>query len=372
MQSPKSQVPVHPSSRFADESFDGVNLRSVVPDKPFYKVVQDKDGKNYAQGVRLQTDKVERANRRLQSFEVNCIETQTSGPGDMGVGPDEEQVVVDEEHLAEFLRRVVPTIEEELKLSWQSMPVFDAYEPLWDEAAETCEMTHQVWKEGIHDLQVTAVAWNMTGSTLACAYGKLDTLGWCEVAAPVCLWNIFRPQLVPGEPDTSISIQGFVMCLAFHPTKPGVLAGGTYNGELCIWNTASGELDPLVASSSIDDYFHREAIQAVEWIPADLSGGPDAYLLATVSGDGKVLIWDPRENDLSMPSRGFMLLGSKKKVLGGRSLSFSPLDPWLFVVGSETGTVMRAFRPPPGPSMGKPTGAYAWKPSAVALIDQLA
>jgi WD40 repeat protein len=162
------------------------------------------------------------------------------------------------------------------------------------------------------------------------------------------------------------------MSLAFHPTQPAVLAGGTYNGELLIWNTASTDLDPLVASSSIDDYFHREAIQAVEWIPADLSGGVDAYLVATVSGDGKVLIWDARENDLSYPCRGFLLLGSKKRILGGRSLSFSPVDPWLFVVGCETGTVMRAFRPPPGASMGKPQGQYSWKPSAVTLLDQLA
>merc|ERR1719359_1409512 len=218
------------------------------------------------------------------------------------------------------------------------------------------------------------VAWNSTGTTVACAYGRLDTYGWCDVMAPVCVWrNIFgRDKLVEGQADLYLEVQGFVHSLAFHPTQPAILAGGTYNGELMIWNTASDDLDPLVASSSIDDYFHREAIQTVEWIPADLSGGHDAYLIATVSGDGKVLIWDAREYDLSYPSRGFVLLGSRKRVLGGRCLSFSPKDPWLFVIGCETGTVMRAFRPPPGASMGKPQGNYSWKPSAVALLDQLA
>jgi len=370
MESPKRAPPDHPFLRFADENIDGVTVRSAVPEKPFYKVVQDKDGKNYAQGVRLQTDKVERANRRLQSFEVSEMETQTIEPGE-GIGVDE--AAVDDREIMEFLQRVVPTMEEELGLAWYSMPVFDAYVPLWDEAGETCELTHQVWKEGIVDLQVTSIAWNTTGATLACSFGKLDTLGWCETTAPVCLWSIFKPQLVAGDPDTVIQVQGFVMALAFHPTKPGVLAGGTYNGELQIWDTAGGELDPLVASSSIDDYFHREAIQAVEWIPADLSGGPDAWYIATVSGDGKVLIWDARENDLSIPTRGFCIPGGKKgRILGGRCLSFSPLDPWLFVVGGETGNVIRAFRPPPGASMGAPSGNYAWKPSAVALLDQLA
>eukprot|EP00439_Symbiodinium_sp_Y106_P041125 s3727_g5.t1 len=67
-----------------------------------------------------------------------------------------------------------------------------------------------------------------------------------------------------------------------------------------------------------------------------------------------------------------MLTGSKKRILGGRSMSFSPVDPWLFVVGTETGGVMRAFRPPPGASVVKPTGSYTWKPNAVAVLDQLA
>lgn len=358
-----------PRNRFSDDLIDGVQLKSHVSEHPKYKAVQDKDGGWYAQGVRLQTDKISLVNRRLQSLEAKEMEVQTLSPTELaGAEPQ-----VDEQVLVEFLRTVAPVMERELGLSWNSMPAFDAYEPMWDDVAETCEMSHQVWKEGLVDLQVASVAWNNTGAMLAVSFGRLDTLGWCDVSAPVCLWNIFRPQLNPGEPDTVIEIQGFVMCLSFHPTQPGLLAGGTYNGELMIWNTASTELDPLVACSSIDDYFHREAIQTVEWITADLSGGADAYLLATVSGDGKVLIWDARENDLSYPSRGFVLMssGSKKRILGGRSLSFSPLDPWLFVVGCETGTVLRAFRPPPGASMGKPSGQYLWKPSAVALLDQL-
>eukprot|EP00928_Gymnodinium_smaydae_P070185 TRINITY_DN54095_c0_g1_i1.p1 TRINITY_DN54095_c0_g1~~TRINITY_DN54095_c0_g1_i1.p1 ORF type:complete len:593 (+),score=73.99 TRINITY_DN54095_c0_g1_i1:68-1780(+) len=342
--------------QFADDILEGANIRPIVPDPPKTK------------GIRLQTEKISLVNRRLQSLEVAEQEVQTLAPTELASG----EIDADDATLLQFLQNVMPFVDEELELAHHTKPTFDAYEPIWDDRAEGCEMTQQVWKEGLVDLQVSNVAWNATGALLACSYGKLDTEGWCEVQAPVCVWNIFRPQLVAGEPDMCIQINGFVMSLAFHPTQPAILAGGTYNGELMIWNTASTDLDPLVASSSIDDYFHREAIQAIEWVQADLSGGADAYLLATVSGDGKVLIWDARENDLSYPSRGFALLGSKKRVLGGRSLSFSPLDPWLFVVGCETGTVMRAFRPPPGASMGKPQGQYSWKPSAILLLDQLA
>lgn len=342
---------------FIESCDDLIQIRSIVPDPP------------KAKGIRLQTDKLERVNRRLQSRECKEVEVQTLEPHEL----PNAGVEVDEAELVRFLQTVAPMMEAELDVALESQSIFDAYEPAWDDMPDTVEVTHQIYKEGLVDLNVTSLAWNATGSVLACAYGQLDTRGWCEVSAPVCLWNIFRPQMKASTPDMEINIQGFVVSLAFHPTQPAVLAGGTYNGELMIWNTAE-ELDPLVAASTIDDYFHREAIQAVEWISADLSGGADAYLIATVSGDGKVLIWDARGNEqqLSHPSRGFMLLGSKKRVLGGRSMAFSPLDPWLFCVGSETGSVVRAFRPPPGASVGKPQGQYSWKQSAVNLLDQLA
>ena len=49
------------------------------------------------------------------------------------------------------------------------------------------------------------------------------------------------------------------MSLQFHPTKPSILAGGNFNGEIFLWDL-SREDDPLISSSTIDDYFHTEAI----------------------------------------------------------------------------------------------------------------
>ena len=121
--------------------------------------------------------------------------------------------------------------------------------------------------------------------------------------------------------------------MAFHPVNPAILAGGTYSGELIVWNT--NESDPQVCSSSIDDYFHREAIMKVEWFLEDVVG--EEYNLATVSGDGKVLFWDYKFNQLQYPIRGHTLVNPKKKVVGGRMVAFSQQDPTTFMVGSETG-----------------------------------
>ena len=53
-----------------------------------------------------------------------------------------------------------------------------------------------------------------------------------------------------------------------------ILAGGSYNGELCLWDTntntsllnGQNNKEPQIAISTLDDYFHREAIQSVQWV----------------------------------------------------------------------------------------------------------
>lgn len=49
------------------------------------------------------------------------------------------------------------------------------------------------------------------------------------------------------------------MTIEFHPVKPSILVGGSFNGEIFLWDT-SKEDEPLISKSSIDDYFHREMI----------------------------------------------------------------------------------------------------------------
>ena len=52
------------------------------------------------------------------------------------------------------------------------------------------------------------------------------------------------------------------MCVAFHPTQPALIAGGTFSGEVRLWNTGI-ETDPLLASSGLSDLGHKEPISKV-------------------------------------------------------------------------------------------------------------
>ena len=43
-----------------------------------------------------------------------------------------------------------------------------------------------------------------------------------------------------------IIMQGCIMSLAFHPSKPSILAGGNFNGEIFLWDLSKDD-DPLIS-----------------------------------------------------------------------------------------------------------------------------
>jgi WD40 repeat protein len=53
------------------------------------------------------------------------------------------------------------------------------------------------------------------------------------------------------------------VCLSFHPSQPNILAVGTFNGELYLYDISSNS---ELAHSTIDDYYHRECITSILWL----------------------------------------------------------------------------------------------------------
>ena len=82
--------------------------------------------------------------------------------------------------------------------------------------------------------------------------------------------------------------------------------------------------------ASISDLFQVESVE-------------NRYGLATISGDGRILLWEVEDN-LDFPTRGFSIY-VRKKLVGGRTLAFSPFDRSQFVLGSETGNLIRGMIP---------------------------
>jgi len=61
-------------------------------------------------------------------------------------------------------------------------------------------------------------------------------VSWCEDNSVVSIWSIFRRDFDPVKPNVNIDVGACVTSLAFHPSNPSILAGGSFNGEIYIWD----------------------------------------------------------------------------------------------------------------------------------------
>ena len=93
--------------------------------------------------------------------------------------------------------------------------------------------------------------------------------------------------------------------VTWHPTDPVILAGGTLNGHIIIWNI--DEPTPLVHMSEADEYHHREAITGLIWVRQEsLVSLAITTSLVSTSTDGKILVWRMSDK-LRFPIKGHLL-----------------------------------------------------------------
>ena len=88
------------------------------------------------------------------------------------------------------------------------------------------------------DLRPTGVSWNASGYSLAVSYGRFDVTGWCDSPGALCVWNLRRADVDPGRPHVVMETSSCLQCVAFHPQKPNVVAAGSLDGEVMVWDLA--------------------------------------------------------------------------------------------------------------------------------------
>ena len=130
-------------------------------------------------------------------------------------------------------------------------------------AASTAKASLPVHDDGRG--QDTSISWSCNGAALAVAYGRMDHSSWCEHQSVICIWYVFRRDYDSAKPHITIETPCCISTLEFHPEQPLILAAGSVNGEIFIWNTdsgesLSGESVKLLRKSDADEYFHREPI----------------------------------------------------------------------------------------------------------------
>jgi WD40 repeat protein len=290
--------------------------------------------------------------REILTYELS---TQSYSYTDTAVQTEEEvkdyhyKLVVDNSaDLKEFLIKVEPMVTAALKRNTLSH-AFDGYKVQWEKETNDINIIHTLQYLPCSEFQcVTGISWNSTGSVIGVCYGRYDHTNWCNHKSALCTWNIDRRTIDPARPDVVVEVPTCLMCLAFHPSLPPVIATGGFTGELRIVNTAK-EGDPSVASSYLVDMAHKEPIAQLSWTSDAKS--KCSYIIS-LGNDGRILLWEWKSSQLeilqeftlkSTAISSNLRIGKSDIIteLGGTCFSFSKEDHSTFVVGCENGSLIK-------------------------------
>ena len=170
------------------------------------------------------------------------------------------------------------------------------------------------------DLVPTGLSWNRSGYSIAVSYGRFDVTGWCDSPGALCVWNLRREDVDPRKPDSIFETDSCLQCVAWHPVDPAVVAAGSFDGEVHVWDVrgdADGDGDGdgdgkenVLGKRSNDGFAARGArfppsardrppVVSVAWLRSARAAGTRAGRGATrthdvcsFGSDGRVLVWD--------------------------------------------------------------------------------
>ncbi|XP_077563771.1 cytoplasmic dynein 1 intermediate chain 1-like isoform X7 [Haemaphysalis longicornis] len=151
----------------------------------------------------------------------------------------------------------------------------------------------------------------------------------------VCLvWNM---KFKKNTPEYIFHCQSAVVSACFAKFHPNLIIGGTYSGQIALWDNRIHRQTP-VQRSPLSAAAHTHPVYCVQVV-----GTQNAHNLVSVSTDGKFCSWSL--DMLSAPQDVLDLTQQKQsRAIAVTSLSFPMGDCNNFIVGSEEGAVYTACR----------------------------
>ncbi|MEQ2268381.1 hypothetical protein XENORESO_003562 [Xenotaenia resolanae] len=180
---------------------------------------------------------------------------------------------------------------------------------------------------------VTCLDWSLQYPELLVASYNNNEEAPHEPDGVALVWNM---KYKKATPEYVFHCQSAVMSAAFAKFHPNVVVGGTYSGQIVLWDNRSNKRTP-VQRTPLSAAAHTHPVYCVNVV-----GTQNAHNLISISTDGKICSWSL--DMLSQPQDSMELVFKQSKAVAVTSMSFPLGDVNNFVVGSEDGSVYMSCR----------------------------
>lgn len=181
---------------------------------------------------------------------------------------------------------------------------------------------------------ITDVDWSPKYPELSCASYNKNPAALNEPDGIVAVWNLHLLE----RPEFVFHSQSDVLSVTFSPFHSNLVFGGTYSGQILLWDTRSKHLPVLKTPLSAAGHTHP--VYAMQMV-----GTQNAHNLITSSTDGLVCSW--LVDMLAQPQETLELVHaghSKTGEVAITTLDFPDNETTTFWVGTEEGNVYQANR----------------------------
>lgn len=182
---------------------------------------------------------------------------------------------------------------------------------------------------------ITDIGWSTKHPELAVvSYSRSEAAATDEPVGLVLVWNMH----LADRPEFIFHAQTDVLSVCFSPFHPNLVIGGTYSGQILIWDTRARNLPILKTPLSAAGHTHP--VYSIQMV-----GTQNAHNLITASTDGMVCSW--MLDMLARPQETLELLNSshpKTDEVSVTVIGFPDQETTNFWVGTEEGNVYQAAR----------------------------
>eukprot|EP00794_Sanderia_malayensis_P003450 gene3450-3946_t len=147
------------------------------------------------------------------------------------------------------------------------------------------------------------------------------------------IWNM---KYNKSSPEYVFHNQSAVMSVCFAKFHPNLIVGGTYSGQIVLWDNRNRKRTP-VQKTPLSSTAHTHPVYCINVV-----GTQNAHNLITVSTDGRMCSWSL--DMLAQPQETMDLQHKQSKAVPVTSMSFLSGDVNNFVVGSEDGGIYTGHR----------------------------